>query len=317
MDSTEPPRIVLQAQDACVDVDGARGALNDGVGPARAPSAGWILTVRLTRGDGRRLQGVGDLQDASGATIAHRELGQPDSRAGCPGLTRAMGVWAGLVLETEVEKASALTSEPVPSIAAEAGPVEATSGWPPPAKPEPASPEHDWYLHHDEGRSLELGAGAFLMSGSGGGALAGPLVFAVVETGHGIFLRPSIAFGETLTSLPPSDVHSAMWGAGRLDACLRLPGLYTKNHGMQLDVCGGADGGVTHIESITPSDLPYFAVGPSVGLRGELGSRLAATLRAVAGIAVVRGTYTDLEGNTQLPPLATARVELAFSWDMR
>ena len=39
-----------------------------------------------------------------------------------------------------------------------AGPAEPVAAWPAPAITEKASPEHDWYLHHDEGRALELGA---------------------------------------------------------------------------------------------------------------------------------------------------------------
>jgi hypothetical protein len=181
---------------------------------------------------------------------------------------------------------------------------------------EPASPEHDWYLHHDDGRSVELGTGVFLMSGSGGGALAGPLLFAEIEAGHGVFLRPSAAFGQTLSSIPPSNVRSATWGAGRFDACLRLPGLYTQHHGMQLDLCLGTDVGMTHIDSTIGTDLPYWAVGPSVQLRGELGGRLSAMLRTAVGIDILQGSYLDDNGASQQQPLANARLELAFSWDV-
>jgi hypothetical protein len=316
VDSTEPPRIVFQVPAECRDGERAEAALRAGLANARAPSSGWTLSLRVERADrASPLRAAADLNDASGVRVAHREVSEPTAE--CSGLTRAIGVWAGLVLDSEVQKASALTSEPVPSIAA-AAPSAQTTGWPAPATPEPATPEHDWYLHHDrdDGRSLEFGAGVFLMSGSGGGALAGPVAFAVIESGHGVFLRPSLAFGQTLTSIPPSDVHSATWGAGRFDACLRLPGLYSAHHGMQLDLCGGLDGGVTHIDSLSATNLPYVAVGPSIDLRGELGGRLSAVLRVVATMDVWRGSYVDLNGATEQTPLAVARLELGFSWDV-
>jgi hypothetical protein len=229
-----------------------------------------------------------------------------------------MGVWAGLVLDAEVQRASGLSTEPVPSIgAATANTNNVESGWPPPAVVEPATPEHDWYLHHDHDRSAEFGAGVFLMTGSGGGALAGPTVFAMIEAGHGIFWRPSLAFGQTLSSIPPSDVKSTTWAAGRLDACLRLPGLYTAHHGMQLDVCMGSDVGWAHVEGATGTDMPYLTLGPSLELRGELGGRLSATLRGVLGIDVLQESYIDNNSNSEQPPLATARLELAFSWDVQ
>lgn len=318
MDSTEPPRIVFQVPAECRDGDGADAALRAGLANARAPSSGWTLTLHVERagrseGHAAQLRVTGDLNDASGAQVAHRQLTEATSE--CSGLTRAIGVWAGLVLESEVQKAAALTSGPVPSIAAEAA-APATTGWPAPATPDPPSPEHDWYLHHDEDRSLEIGAGVFLMSGSGGGALTGPVAFMMIESGHGIFLRPSIAVGQTVTAFPPTDVHSATFGAARFDACLRLPGLYSKHHGMQLDLCGGSDVGITHIDSLAATNIPYVGIGPSLDLRGELGGRLSAVLRAVVAVDVWGGSYVDLSGDTEQAPLATARLELAFSWDV-
>jgi hypothetical protein len=198
-----------------------------------------------------------------------------------------------------------------------AGPAEPVAAWPAPAITEKASPEHDWYLHHDEGRALEVGAGAFLMTGAGGGAVAGPTAFVVIEAGHGLFLRPSVAFGESLTSLPPSDVKASTWAAGRFDTCLRMPGLYTRHHGMQLDLCGGTDVGMTAIDSGTVTTLPYWDVGPSINLRGELGSQLSAVLRVATGLNILRGSFYDESHDREQVPLGNVRLELAFSWDVR
>lgn len=191
--------------------------------------------------------------------------------------------------------------------------------WPAPAINEKPSPEHDWYLHHDEARTLEIGAGVFLMNGTAGGALAGPTAFVVVEAGHGIFLRPSLALGQTLTSIPATAVTSATWAAARFDGCLRLPGLYTRRHGMQLDLCAGSDIGFTvlQVDPTNSTTLPYVDVGPSIGMRGELGSRLSAVLRVVGGVNLLRQSFVDQSGSGQQPPLAEARIELAASWDVR
>jgi hypothetical protein len=195
--------------------------------------------------------------------------------------------------------------------------LESPGAWPAPALSGKASPEHDWYLHHDEGRTLELGVGLFLMTGTGGGALAGPTGFVVVEAGHGVFLRPSLAFGESVPSLPPADIKASTWGAARFDTCLRLPGLYTRRQGMQLDLCGGTDVGYTTIQALTGTTLPYVDLGPSIDLRGELGSRLSAVLRVVAGVNLVRPSFLDLSGAREQLPLAEGRLEVAFSWDVR
>lgn len=293
---------------------------------ARAPGSGWTVTLKIDGdGDGRartaRLHASADLTDGSGAPVGHRELTETVGAAGeCAGLARATSVWAGLALEAAAARVSSLTAAPVPAIGADAASradAGIASGWPPPAVAEPPSPEHDRSLHHEEGRSLELGAGVFLMSGSGGGALSGPVLFAMIESAHGIFLRPSLAIGQTVSSLPPSDVRSATWGAGRLDTCLRLPGLYSLHQGMQLDVCAGGDAGMTHIYAASGTDLPYLALGPSVELHGELGGRLSALLRGAAGIDLLRGSYVDNTGATQQPPLASVRLELALSWDVQ
>jgi hypothetical protein len=309
--------------------------------------------MRVEPASARGLRAQGEITDGDGVPVARRSIA--GSTPDCVGLARAVGVWASLVLDAEVRKArrpvastaahasggSALASAGTVATGGSgsggeatttessadgtepheagmgAGPAEPVTAWPAPAPEEKASPEHDWYLHHDEGRALELGAGVFLMTGAGGGAVAGPTAFVVIEAGHGLFLRPSLGFGESLTSLPPSDVKASTWAAGRFDTCIRMPGLYTRHHGMQLDVCGGTDIGMTAIDSGTVSTLPYWDLGPSINLRGELGSRLSAVLRVAAGVNVVRDSFTDNNGNREQVPIGNVRLELAFSWDVR
>jgi hypothetical protein len=328
----EPPRIVFESPSPCRDADRAEKLLHDALSNSRAPGAGWVVTMRVERDPQKHLKATAQIDDGDGVSVADRSL--DGEGAECAGLARAVGVWAGLVLDSRLQAAAAL-EQPAPT--PPTSPVSATTasppstavapsttpaaGWPAPAQPEQKTPEHDWYLHHDagQGRALEFGAGTFIMTGTGGGALAGPTIFAVIEAGGGLFLRPSLAFGGSLTSLPPSDVRSSMWGAARMDACLRLPGLYTRHRGMQLDLCGGTDVGVSSIDSGigTTTTLPYWDVGPSVDLRGELASNFSAVLRLVAGIEVLREQFIDQYNNNVTVPLVGGRVELALSWDAR
>lgn len=328
----EPPRIVFESPAPCRDADRADKVLHDALSSSRAPAAGWAVTMRVERDAQRHLKATARIEDGDGVSVADRTL--DGDGAECAGLAKAVGVWAGLVLDSRVQAAAALEPPPAASSgqgsdgpATPAAPSTAVAPsttpapiWPAPAQPEPKTPEHDWYLHHDagQGRTLELGAGTFIMTGTGGGALAGPTLFGVIESGNGIFLRPALAFGASLTSLPPSDVNSSMWGAVRMDACLRLPGLYTRHKGMQLDLCGGTDVGVATvtIDSGTTT-LPYWDLGPSIDLRGELAGDFSAVLRMVAGIEVLREQFKDQNGDPETVPLVGGRVELALSWDIR
>lgn len=353
VDAAEPPRIVFESPAQCRESDHAEGLLRRALSPARAPGRGWSVAMRVEPTGTKGLRAQGDITDGDGVTVAHRSIA--GTTADCGGLARAVGVWASLVLDAELRKtrgAAAATSpagsrsqvasaiahgasgsgettggtpggEPAEDgteaheVGMGAAPAEPVGAWPAPAVTEKASPEHDWYLHHDEGRALELGVGVFLMTGAGGGAVAGPTAFVVVEAGHGLFLRPSVAFGESLTSLPPSDVKASTWAAGRFDTCIRMPGLYTRHHGMQLDLCGGTDLGMTAIDSGTVTTLPYWDIGPSINLRGELGSQLTAVLRVAAGLNILRESFSDNDGNREQVPLGNVRLELAFSWDVR
>jgi hypothetical protein len=354
VDAAEPPRIVFESPALCRESDRAEDVLRRAIVPGLAPGPGWVVSMRMERADGRAVRAQGEILDADGMQVAQRTIAATSTE--CAGLARAVGVWASLVLDSELHRARAAAlaaqpdahvtrgvaagrlaalavGEPAPSASDEparadgaasasgeppAGRDEPAGGWPAPADAEQASPEHDWYLHHDSGgRAFEVGFGVFLMTGPGGGALAGPAAFTVIEAGHGVFLRPSVAYGESLTSLPPSDVKRSTWGAARFDTCLRLPGLYTRHQGMQLDACAGTDVGYTTIEANGGTTLPYLDLGPSIDLRGELGSSLSAVLRVVAGINVLRGTFTDLSGTQERAPLAGGRLELAFSWDVR
>ncbi len=323
MDSAEPPRIVFEDTARCTDSSRAEDALRQLLGTPREATAGWLISLKIERKGARAVRAAGTIADSRGATVASRLLfgTGPD----CAALAQAMGVWASLVLDAETKRphtAAAETQAPAPPVAkpapSETGAPSTESGqevpWPAPQAPEPRSPEHDWYLHHDDSsRALEVGLSGFLMTGTGAGAMAGPSPFLYIEVGHGIFLRPSLAFGQTVTSLPPSEIRGA-WIGSRMDTCLRLPGLYSTRTGMQLDMCGGGDVGATFLDS--GQSFPFLSLGPSLDLRGELGSNLAVALRGVVGVNLVRGTFVDNDVHYEVPSWA-GRIELAFSWSLR
>ena len=169
-----------------------------------------------------------------------------------------------------------------------------------------------------ESRTLEPGAGAFLYSGGALGAYGGGTAFVIAEISDAVALRPSIAFGESLT-----DRLRSTLGMARFDTCVRVPGHYRSGDGIQLDLCGGLGAGFSYVfggnEAGGPASsrmLPTIDLGPSVGLRGEIG-RFAVTLRMIGGVAVARDGFDDVNGDRVRPPLFTARYELVFSWDVK
>jgi hypothetical protein len=304
----EPPRIVVESRSSCGDADHTGELLRSELASARAPGHAWIVKMHVEPAANHEIRAEGVIIDNIGLPIASRVLSAP--AGDCRGLARAVGVWASLVLEQEVAR-SQETPPPAPPPAKAPDAQSTDVLWPAPAPAEKPPPERDWYLHHDDAQTLELGVAGFLMSSAGAGAMAGASPYAIIETGRGVFLRPSVAVGETIVALNSPPITRALMVAARLDACLRLPGLYTKNRGMQLDMCGGADGGFID-DSTDAVTLPYVSVGPSLDLRGELGSLLSASIRVVAGVNVTSAVATSVP-----EPLFSGRLELAFSWKVK
>jgi hypothetical protein len=286
--------------------------------------------MRVEHGGAHALRAEGEIADEKGAPVAHRTL--TETTAECSGLARAVGVWASLVLDAEVQRAhealEATTSAGPAPAAASVEPI-ADPLWPPPVETETPPAEHDWFLHHEEkqSRTLELGLGGFLMTGTaGGGAIGGVTPFVVVEAGRGVFLRPALAFGQSLSALVSPDQVRVTWAVTRMDACLRLPGMYSQHRGIQLDGCAGTDLGFTHLDAsttqaagapATAQTLPYLALGPSIGLRGELASQLAVAVRGIMGVNILRESFLDGTGAAVDSPALSGRVELAFSWGLQ
>lgn len=322
MDVAEPPRIAVESPESCADAQRVQALLRLALASARAPGHTWIVAMSVERMPVRALRAEADITDDSGTEVAHRVLSE--AFGGCDGLARAVGVWASLVLDAELARsrtAAAATAPEAAKAAADQIAARPDTPWPAPAVEEKPSPEHSWYLHHDEARTLEIGVGTFLMAGGtgGGNAVAGATPFVIIEAGQGLFLRPALFLGQTWTTLAPQSPHEdATWAAGRFDGCLRIPGLYNEHRGIQLDLCGGAEGGFTDVRqpdgagNLGPrSRVSYAALGPGIDLRGELGSALSAALRGVGGYNILH------ERGPNDPPLMSARVELGLSWRIR
>jgi hypothetical protein len=311
LDVPEPPKIVLEQPAPCSDGQKAAETLRRALAPSLAPRPAWTVSVRFER-TATHLSAEGEITDELGAPVAHRGMKQDSGE--CSALARAVGVWASLVLDAEMERASsAPPPPPVPgrrtAPLAEAPSPSPEQLWPAPAPQEKPQPEARLLLAHPEGeRTIEVGLTSFLMGGTGSGIVAGPSAFAVFEVGRGWFLRPTVAIARTLEDLSPSS--HATWAAARFDACGRVPGFYLERRGIQLDICGGAEGGVLDGSSWV---LPFAAVGPSMGLRGELGGDLSAMVRAVAEVNLLRNTSTPGVD----PDLFVGRAEVGLSWRIR
>ena len=294
MDASEPPHIVIENPERCADAAIAEDVLRHGLAQARAPRRGWHVTMHVEPGQNRSraLSAEGDITDSEGVNVAHRFLA--GSSTNCAALARALGVWGSLVLDAELVRASAPPSEPQPSPAPPPNPLPAAT------LVDPSTPERDSALAHDDTRRVEIGLGGFVMAQTAGKPFAGITPSVVVDTGHGLFLRPAVAFGESL----PQDGPYAQWFAGRMDACTRWQGLYSNGHGLAITVCGGAEGGLTHDTGAAGApNKGYLAFGPGIDLRGEIAENMSAELRGVGGLDV-------------FPDGWSGRFELALSWRM-
>ncbi len=310
MDVVEPPRIVVESHASCSNAERVEELLGSALEAARAPGHAWTVTMRVQPTAAHALRAEGEIDDENGFRIADRVLSVP--AGDCRGLARAVGVWASLVLDVELAHArSQAQAKIVSPVAVAAASESSESLWPAPAPTVKAPPESDWYLHHDDARTFEVGVAAFLMAGAGAGAMAGASPYLIIEAGQGVFLRPSLAIGQTLAPLNQPPIVSALWMEGRFDTCLRIPGLYTQDRGMQLDMCGGTDFGFLSVASADVT-VPYVSLGPSLDLRGELGSVLSASIRGGAGLNVTSGTTGPV-----FQPLWSGRLELALSWKIK
>jgi hypothetical protein len=321
LDVPTTPTIVLERPAPCSDAAQAEELLRKTLAPALAPRASWTVLARFSR-KGTSLAVEAQITDEADAPVAHRVL--TDASPECSSLARAVGVWASLVLDSEVERASHLAPPPpAPS--------------PPPAETPPATPVATdkpsrggsvLLDNPEDGRTIEFGVTMAVMGGLGAGVMAGPTLYGTVEVGRGLFLRPSLFIVRNLAGLANApDVGTVV--ATRFDACGRVSGFHIKV--IQLEICGGGEIGFMHIDEADPATqassttLPFLALGPSVSLRGELGGGLALVLRGVANLNALSEDFKETstgcpDASSQCsvaPSLFLGRAEIGVSWQLR
>jgi len=321
VDSTRPPHIVVEQVAACRDGVVARAQLEEALAPALAPGPSWMVRAKFERAGGR-LSIHGDVIDADDVTVASRTLSTHGTD--CASLAKGLAVWASLVLDAEVDRAKATPAggdtspSPVPVVAV-AGARPEESAWPESHAPDPHEgrpADADLFLKHaKEERTVELGLSSFVMGGTGGGAIVGPAAYGIFETAHGFFLRPTLLGGHTVGGLSATAEAPATYLGSRFDACARLPGLYREGRGLSIDLCGGAELGFSLLD--VGGSVPYAALGPSVGIRGELGTSLSAIVRGVGNVSLIRDGVMPSNGPEVAPAIFGGRAEVGLSWTLR
>jgi hypothetical protein len=308
VDQGEPPRIVFEEPSPCPDVPRAEGTLRRTLDPSRAPTAGWTITLRIIRANGA-LQADGEITDATHAPVAHRIFTHVKDE--CASLARAVGVWASIVLDTELDR---VRDEPPPS--------------PPRATPAPAVVDAsdtpldraDETRYEKDDRTLELGGTAFLLGGMGTTAVAGVSLYTMVQIGGTVFMRPALSYGSAVRGVDGPSGVGATWGGARFDFCTRLVGAHLDSRALRVDACFGAEVGFVHVDAgpydgiymSTPEfTVPTLDLAPSMALSGDLNSFLSVELRGF-------GFVNTLPGHLAVQPaLLGGRVELALAWQFR
>jgi hypothetical protein len=272
------------------------------------------VTLRIVRVDGG-LRADGEIDDDARAPVARRIFTQPGAE--CASLARAVGVWASIVLDTELDRASAPPSSPSsPPPARPPSPAASTDLTDPSEDRGPPARNHD-------ARGIDIGASTFLMGGTGTSLMMGPSVFSMIQVGESTYVRPAISYGRTIRGIDDGTDIDASWGAGRFDFCVRVVGAYFDVRTLQLDMCGGAEIGFVHVEdpmsvasSAASRTLPMIDLGPSVALNGAINSFLSLEIRGFGFVNLSRDTYTDPPIYVQ-PGLFGGRGEVAISWKLQ
>ena len=299
----------------CTDVPRAEGTLRTTLDPSRAPTAGWTITLRIVRANGV-LQADGEITDATRAPVAHRIFTQAKDE--CASLARAVGVWASIVLDTELDRVRDAPPPPPPPPALAPANVDTS---------DTSLDRGSEAQRAKDDRTIEVGATTFLLGGMGTTAMVGPSIFTMLQLGEAVFMRPAISYGRTVRGIDDAPAIGASWAAARLDFCGRIVGAYLDSRALQLDVCSGAEFGFVHVEGpltdpyaggplTFSTNVPTIDVGPSLGLSGDLNSFLDLELRGFGFVNLDPQSYA-YDGISVKPALLGGRVEVALAWKIR
>ncbi len=251
--------------------------------------------------------------DDAGTIVAQRTLTDRSART-CLPLARAVGAWASLVLDAEMNRArdDDRDAPATTSVASFAGSVRPTStsstveiggrqGTVVDSAPEQAAAVPK--------RAIELGTMLYLRNGlMQTGGVAGLSPYLTVELTPSWVLRPALYFGRATerAGVTEGDEGVVISHLGtRADFCRRVPGNYIERRGVEADLCAGVEAGI-----VTPSKgtntAARVATGPSVNMRGELGGGVALEIRALVGANV-------LQFAAERTPLVFASAEIGVS----
>ncbi|MGH7327337.1 MAG: hypothetical protein ACREJX_03195 [Polyangiaceae bacterium] len=148
-----------------------------------------------------------------------------------------------------------------------------------------------------------MGVASVLEGGVADRPLFGPAVYGVMDLGAGFLLRPTILFDASFAA------QQTIRGATRIDICGRLRGNYHAQRGLDAEICAGSEMGFLRESGTT---LPLLALGPALGLQGELASNFAVTLRGIGDVNLLGGTIGDFS-----PQTLAGRVELGVTWKLQ
>lgn len=269
------------------------------------------MTVAPAAGATRSADAI--IVDDTGAVVARRTLSDRNPRA-CLPLVRAVGAWASLVLDAELNRArDEVASDAAPQLAtarvalttsAQVGGAAARDRGVTEADPDapPAKPP----------RAIEVGTMVYLRDGlATTGGMAGVSPFITLEFAESWVLRPALFFGRSTERITADGQRTTLGHFGvRGDICRRLPGNYVERRGIAADLCGGVDAGVISPGVGVDTTPARLGTGPSLDLRGELGAGLALEIRALVGANVLpfAGSAT---------PLVYADAEVGLSMRLR
>lgn len=284
---------MMEVQSDCSDRARAEAALAASMSSARAPrrtkegssvqsDPRWRLHMRVDSAAPGIKAADAWIEDDTGRRVAERSVS--DKSTTCTALARAVGAWAQIVLDDELVRVheegnvdAALPEEPPIVTTSSAHRVTDVVDRPPQAE-----------SNNDETPPLEIGTTLFLRNGvAANGGIFGASPFVSIGLTRKLVLRTSFMIGTSTSKVPPDASQSAnltMIG-GRVDVCRRFPGNYLDHRGIEFDGCAGTD--VAYL--VSDLDRAFrVSVGPSVVVRGELGSNFGIEVRGMVGANLAR-----------------------------
>ena len=246
--------------------------------------------------------------DDAGTIVAQRTLTDRSARV-CLPLARAVGAWASLVLDAEMNRAhdDDARDPSAPGVAAFASTTAATvnvvGGE---AAMVDSAPERSAPVPR---RTVELGTMVYLRNGlMRTGGVAGLSPFLTVELTPSWVLSPSLFYGRATESAGTTDTSDGVVVSHlgtRTDFCRRVPGNYIERRGVEADLCVGVEAGIVTPSKGTSTNA-RVGTGPSVNMRGELGGGVALEIRGLLGANL-------LQFAAEQTPLVFASAEIGVS----